>query len=70
MNTTDSFKASLAKLVRNARRTLRRGGITGMSDDNLWALVAGPASRLPGAPAGTNAAYVARSIFNDVVNAR
>lgn len=64
----NSFKNSLAKLVRAERAALRRDGITGMSSDNLWALVAGKASRIPGAPAGTNAAYVARSIFNEIVS--
>jgi hypothetical protein len=44
------------------------GGTVGIGRDCLWQIVSKGASSLPGAPVGTNAPWVARSIFDAIVS--
>lgn len=58
------FSLDLAAVLRAKIRQLRLDGITGIGADNLWQLTAPEISRLPSAPRGTCAAWIARQEFD------
>ncbi len=64
---TEQFRNDMVNAIKRTIAELRHDGTVAMSRDNLWAMVVGKLSRTNG-PSGTNAAYVARMIFNDEVN--
>ena len=59
------FKADMAKAVRQAISKLDRGTV-GISEDCLWQLTVRHISPR-NTPTGTNAAWVARQVFNEIV---
>lgn len=67
MNNATRFKLNLGTELVARIKVNRRHGVTAMSRDNLWQVLASTISRLPGAPQGTNAAYVARQMLDEVI---
>ena len=63
------FKKDVEKAVRKAISSLERGTV-GIGEDCLWQLAAGHLSRSANGPTGTNAAYVARQVFNEIVRVK
>lgn len=63
--TNDIFKTAVETAIRTAISRLDRGTLA-ISPDCLWQLVRIPHS-IPGAPVGTNAAWVARQVFNSII---
>ena len=61
-----AFAVGVNTVVCAQLRSLSADGTTGISRDNLWQLVAGRLAHLDGSPAGTNAAWSARQVFNEV----
>jgi hypothetical protein len=60
-----TFKASFQTVIETEIRKLKRDQVESMSAQNLWQMVS---SKVPkGAPVGTNAAWVVKSIFEDIV---
>jgi hypothetical protein len=58
------FKSAMLKRV----AALKQDGTVAMSRENLFALMCRDLHRMPGAPQGTNCAWVARQAFNDIIN--
>jgi hypothetical protein len=60
------FKKDMAKAIRQAISKLDRGTV-GIGEDCLWQLTARHIPHNANSPVGTNAAWVARQTFNDIV---
>jgi hypothetical protein len=60
------FKEDMLMAIRKTIMILKAEGTVGMGEDNLWACTV---SRIPRnhSPMGTNAAWVARQVFNEIV---
>ena len=63
----DKAKLDLLALAKRKIISLRKDGTTGMSADNLWQLLANDLRTIPNLPTGTNAAWVLRQWFNDLI---
>lgn len=61
------FEIALREKILTAIANLDPGTV-GISSGNLWQLVSSGLGSLPGAPQGTNAPWVARSIFDAITN--
>jgi hypothetical protein len=65
-----TFKTELTKAIKATIAHLDRSTV-GVSRDCLWQLTASRISReCPNAPRGTNAAWVARQTFDEIVSAK
>lgn len=64
--TNDIFKTAVEIAIRTAISRLDRGTLA-ISPDCLWQLTRIP-NCVPGAPVGTNAAWVARQTFNEIIS--
>lgn len=60
MPDSSPYLRALKTLLLVKRQALVADGTVSISAENFWALVAQRASRLPGAPRGTNAAWSAK----------
>jgi hypothetical protein len=65
----ETFDLGLLDVVRQTIAWLPAGTV-GIGRDCLWQHVAAKASRLPGAPQGTNGAYFARETFNRLMDTK
>lgn len=66
MTQPPTFKQEMFKAVNRAIAHLDKGTV-GIGDDCLWQLTVRYLRDCPHAPMGTNAAFVARETFNEVV---
>lgn len=62
-----TFKTNMAVEIVLKIKANRREGITAMSPDNLWAVLAQRISRMQGSPQGTNGTYIARQMFDEAL---
>ena len=62
-----NFSAALQSCLLKVVRRLKAGGTVAMSPDNLWQVSVRDIAKIPGAPVGTNCAYVCRQEFDTVV---
>ena len=60
------FKKDLATATKDVIKKLKKDGTVAMGADNLWQLVVSRVNKQHG-PVGTNAAYMARVSFNEVI---
>lgn len=60
------FKADLKAAIRATIARLKRSGTVGMSADNLWQCTVSRVATTHG-PVGTNAPFVARQLFLEVI---
>jgi hypothetical protein len=60
-----NWKDKLTAEIKKTRRSLLRIGTVAMSRDNLWQVVKIPQD---GGPVGTNAAFVARAEFDNIID--
>lgn len=64
---TTPFRTAIAEAIRANVKQLRSEGTTGMSPDNLLQVTPTPSASLAGAPIGTNAGFVYRQTFREVL---
>lgn len=60
------FQKAMVKAVRAAIHRMRNDGVVGVGDDCLWQCTVTHLDRSNG-PSGTNAGWVARQVFDEVV---
>jgi ribosomal protein L17 len=63
-NTPTPWKSALTRVIADKLITLHKDGTTAIGADNLFQILRFP----PVGPMGTNARWVARQIFNEVVD--
>ena len=61
------FEKALDKAIKSKIKELKKDGTSSMGLDNLIQAIRPPSSSLEGAPKGTNARYMYKQIFQDLV---
>lgn len=62
----ESLPDGMVRIMRAKVAELKQDGTVAMGADNFFSLLCRDISRLPAAPRGTNAAWLARNVFNIV----